>query len=339
MTQILTRQWPTIFHAATNVPAFVKAFSAFINLKHLKISCPGYEQTQKYCRSTVDFALISLRIAVERNNLNALDTLTLAPIHPGGFTYLSPLLGCGATPRSSVPWSKIKHLDITTELLAPSSAERTAEQTKLAHTYLRSFRNLKTLKFSWAGGKGPLPLLRPHAASAETAVHPLHRPEGSRRQPSSRCRKMHELHFAKLSKLSLVNIEAAASDYCTFFESHKKTIEDVDFKDFELVSGTWEDAFAPITDLSKPRKSEYAGDIPIMLPPNIEQVAPPLSPNECPGRDRHQGKAGRFSRTSTSCTSRSRASGPTAAKKVREGLLGCEEQLKKVIRASVLQWL
>jgi hypothetical protein len=84
ITELLAHQYPPLFHAATNVPAFIRALSCFVHLKHLEVSCPGSEASlvHQSRRSTVDFALISLRIAMERSYMNALDTLTLSPIHP-----------------------------------------------------------------------------------------------------------------------------------------------------------------------------------------------------------------------------------------------------------------
>ena len=159
-TEILTRQYPPLFHAATNVSAFIRGFSAFVNLSHLKISCPDYDASQRYRRSTVDFALISLRIAVERNCLNALDTLTLSPVHPSGILHLSPVLGYGATPSSARRWSRIKNLNIQAYTF-PSSHRSDSQPDfhRLLQTYLANFRhNLRSFDFRWRGEKGPLPL-------------------------------------------------------------------------------------------------------------------------------------------------------------------------------------
>ncbi|RMZ67331.1 Fatty acid-binding [Pyrenophora seminiperda CCB06] len=83
MQDLLIKQYPPLFHAATNVPAFCAAFSEMINLIHLKISCPGFTGI-RHRRGVVDYALISLRIAIERAPLYSLSALSLHPIHPGG---------------------------------------------------------------------------------------------------------------------------------------------------------------------------------------------------------------------------------------------------------------
>lgn len=67
MTDLLVKQYPPLFHAATDVPSFVCAFSTMTNLRHLKINCEGQHPSHRYRRSVVDYALISLRIAVENN--------------------------------------------------------------------------------------------------------------------------------------------------------------------------------------------------------------------------------------------------------------------------------
>ena len=77
MTDMLVKQYSPLFHAAANVPSFIRALSAIPNLKHLKVSCPGQEPNQRYRRGIVDYALISLRIAIERCKLPLLDTLSL----------------------------------------------------------------------------------------------------------------------------------------------------------------------------------------------------------------------------------------------------------------------
>jgi hypothetical protein len=105
--QVLTEQYPAIFHAATNVPAFIQALSCMPNLRHLTIMCPGQDPGHRYRRDAVDYALISLRIAIERAALPKLLKLSLSPIHPAALLYLRPHLGFGASPASV--WFSIKY--------------------------------------------------------------------------------------------------------------------------------------------------------------------------------------------------------------------------------------
>ena len=78
---LLTQQYSPLFHAATNVPAFIDALKEMPNLRHLTISCPGQEAGMRYRRDCVDYALISLRIALERAPLLKLEKLSLSNIH------------------------------------------------------------------------------------------------------------------------------------------------------------------------------------------------------------------------------------------------------------------
>ena len=331
-TEILTRQWPTLFHAATNVPAFIRAFSAFMNLSHLKISCPGYDKGQRYRRSIVDFALISLRIAVERNNLNALEHLTLSPIHPGGLLYLSPLLGYGATPRSVKRWSRIQSLTIHADSLLPSHMEGEPEHFKLLQTYIRNFQsNLVTFHFRWNGDKDPIPikhsvtpadLTRQHPSSNQRSISGSAGLTKRRGVPPLRCPKLQHAEFE--------NVKATAADIRDFIEAHKRTVSELNFEDVELAGGTWDEALAPLTKLAKPRTSGESADIPIMLSPTT--LPAPMERVEVAHRESNGRKSMRMSRW---LSSKNKSRPPSAARKVREGLLGCERQLREVFRGSV----
>ena len=335
-TEILTRQWPTLFHAATNVPAFIRAFSAFVNLSHLKISCPGYDETQRFRRSVVDFALVSLRIAVERNSLNALDSLTLSPIHPGGILNLSPLLGHGATPRSGSRWSRIQRLTINAIALPTTSIEGESDYYKLLQTYIRNFQsNVTTLKFRWDRGKGMIPIQRPVMSAISSAEHATcNRTVPNSSLPLRTQRRLHPLQFPKLQHAEFENVRATAADISTFVAAHKRTLGELNFEDVELTEGTWNDALAPLAKkFTKPRGSEDTADIPIMLSPTSFPM--PMERVELAHQETNGRKSLRMSRW---LSTRSKVRAPSAARKVREGLLGCEEHLRKVFRGSSLPW-
>lgn len=335
-TEILTRQYPTLFHAATNVPAFVRAFSAFINLQHLGISCPGFDPSTKYRRSIVDFALISVRMAIEHNCLNALDSFTLSPIHPAALSYLSPQLGYGATPRSAKVWSRIQHLDIN--LFTPPAADDFAESAhfKLLQNYLRNFqRNLATFNFRWTGGKGPLPVQRAIMSDAKEQEHPAVRCLGVNDITQATRRKARPpLTFPMLKHFEVENVATAAAQITAFVADHRSTIEELNLEDVDLTSGTWDEALAPLTRKAMPRTS--FADIPIMLSPTMAAVSPTLpSPMErlqTPVND-HGRPSMRFSRW---LSSRSRNK-PVAAKKLGEGRHGHEGGIRKVF-GGVLPW-
>lgn len=323
-TEILTRQWPALFHAATNVPAFVRAFSSFMNLSDLTISCPGYNQAQQYRRNTVDFALISLRIAIERNNLKALETLTLSPIHPEGFQYLSALPGYGATPRSARRWSGIKHLTIHADAPQPSKSGGQPDHFKILQTYIRNYQpNLETFNFRWNGGKSTIPIQR----SVMSRKLSANGSNGVKRMEAP------PLRFPKLRRVEFESVKATAQDIRTFAYAHKRTLEDLNLEDVELTSGSWDDALAPLTKLDRARQSVDTAEIPIMLSPT--HFPAPMERIEVAHRESCGQKGLRISRW---LSSGSKGRTPAAARKVREGLLGCEEQLKRVFRGSILPW-
>lgn len=284
VTALLLHQYPPIFHAATNVPAFVRGISCLPNLTHLEIACPGTASSHQSRRSTVDYALASLRIAVERAGLNALDTLTISPIHPAGLLALSPLTGPGATPSSSKRWASIKHLSITTST-APQPATASP---RLLTPYLTAFQpTLQTLHLTFLGPKRPLPF------PPRTPPHPpTHKPQP---QPHR------TLHFPHLTTLHLTNARTTAPALRSLATAHARSLHTLALTDVELSHGSWEDAFAPLTKpLPRPPRSERRsrsrrgrageaeGEIPIMFSPAPAPaaVAGAVSPRGSPGRVR-----------------------------------------------------
>lgn len=309
-TDLLIKQYPPLFHAATNVASFIQVFSTFVNLSHLRISCPGQGASQRYRRSIVDYALISLRIAVERTRLDFLETLSLEPIHPSAMLYLSPLLAHGATPASPRRWSRIRHLTIRMENPGfDHSMQSRPDHLKMLHTYLRNFTGLTDLHFSWLGPKGPspLPLTSQHILAsspkrdsptpttpsprrrspvASPPTHPAHRGLDSSTQ---RARASQPLHFPYLIDLTLENASMPASQIRQLLQTHRRTLQELDLDSISLASGTWDEALSPLSAISgsdrwkqqttQPR-SEEMGEVPIMLsassPPPCYSYRPPL---------------------------------------------------------------
>jgi hypothetical protein len=227
ITELLAHQYPPLFHAATNVPAFIRGLSCFVHLKHLEISCPGSEASfvHQSRRSTVDFALISLRIAIERSYMNALDTLTLSPIHPAGLFALSPLSSCGATPASARRWAGIKHLSISTPTAPPSRsphAEQQKDASKLLTSYLSIFQpTLHTLDFTWLGAKGPLPFHK--SASPTSPQH--HSPARHSSQHNRKPQTDRTFHFPLITTLSITNAQTKASALRALAIQHSSTLQ------------------------------------------------------------------------------------------------------------------
>lgn len=330
-TEILTRQWPALFHAATNVPAFIRAFSAFVNLSHLKISCPGYNAAIRNQRTIVDYALISVRIAVERTCLNGLERLTLSPIHPGGILYLSPVLGFGATPRSASRWRRIQELCIDTHYSCQKQRPGETDHFKLLQTYIRNFQcNIKTFKFSWIGDKGPIPTKSVSLSRTSAHGHPAMQ-ESRATSVATPQKFTPPLRFPKLESAEFENCKVSSRSIRDFAEEHRQTLVEFNLEGMELTSGTWDEALAPLTHLnSRPRPSTDLADIPIMLSPTT--LPTPMERIEVAHKDGNGRKSLRMSRW---LSTRSKVRAPSAAQKMREGLIGCEEQLRNLFRGSV----
>ena len=315
LTDMLVKQYPPLFHAAANVPSFIRFFAGMPNLKHLKISTPNQESNQRYRRDIVDYALISLRIAVERNALTSLDSLSLLSAHPGAVLYLNPMMGFGATPTSIKRWKQIRNLTIQMDTVTLGSP---ADHLKLLHSYLTLFSaSVKTFKFRWIGDKGPCPLsLRtekvlqapsPTAACPRTCHNPL---------PT--------LKFKRLRIMEVENTVLDASQISSFITSHRRTLRDFNFENTHLRSGTWDEALSPLTDISGSEswkdKTEEVMDVPLMLSPvDFEQ--------EQLNKVWDDHIRSRSSRPLHEALQRAGAKG-------RELLFGTEEHMRKFLRTS-----
>jgi len=272
MQDLLVKQYPPLFHAATNVPAFVAAFSELINLSHLKISCPGFATAPRNCRSAVDYALISLRIAVERAPLYTLSALSLHPIHPGGLLYLHPMHGFGSTPSSAKRWSQIRHLSICMESIPFSSSSsrvrnQSLEHLRILHAYLRTLsRGLTRLFFRWKGARGPSPL----SLDKEPCMLPV---QEECMHPSMRgqVRGPRPLNFSRLRYMELENAVMDSVQISDFIEKHRRSLREFNFEDVKLREGDWDAALEPLTHIAGndrwKRTQEEVMDVPIMLSP------------------------------------------------------------------------
>ncbi|KAI4104670.1 MAG: hypothetical protein LQ339_003748 [Xanthoria mediterranea] len=264
LTDLLVKQYSPLFHAAANVPTFIRALNALPTLKHLKISCPDQEAGQRYRRSIVDYALISLRIAVERCKLPELGSLSLVSIHPGAALYLNPTMGFGARPNSIKKWKQIKNLAICMDGI-PFSPYPPLDHLKLLHSYLQVFASsLRNFVFRWQGSNG----LSPLSLDKELCLQD--------RSPGMACpRRCHlalrPLKFDKLRHMEVENIVVDASQVSSFITAHRHTIREFNFEDTHLRSGTWDQALAPLTRISGSEKwkekAEEVMDVPLLLSP------------------------------------------------------------------------
>ena len=248
MTDLLVRQYPPLFHAAANVPSFIKAFSTMPNLGHLKISCPSQDAAQRYRRSIVDYSLISIRIAVEQNRLKSLDTLSLLQVHPAASLYLNPNMGFGALPNSVRRWKQIRRLKIRME----SSFSQTAnshDHLKHLQTYLALFSpSLRRLDFKWLGERSPCPTVLNSESILKTSSPPA-------ACPQTRLRSLAPLKFSRLRDCKLENMTTEAPQVARFIARHHGAVRHTNrlrlkFNDTILRTGTWNEALEPLTQMS-----------------------------------------------------------------------------------------
>lgn len=324
MTDLLVKQYSPLFHAAANVPSFIRAFSAISNLKHLRISCPGQEPAQRFRRNIVDYALISLRIAVERSKLPALDTLSLLPVHPAAALYLNPILGFGTLPNSAKRWRQIRKLSVHMDSF-PFAPNSPTDHCKLLHSYLQLFApSVRHFKFRWRGAKGPCPLSLGTESSLQDDSPTLACPR--------RCHlALRPLRFEKLRDMEVENIILDASQISSFITSHRHTLHEFNFEDVRLRSGTWDDALAPLTRISGSErwkeKSEEVMDVPLVLSPvglEAAQIKRVIQDHARPRCSKPSMSYGNWHK---------------AGAKGRDLFWGTPEHMRKFLRISMFSWL
>lgn len=273
MADLLIKHYPPLFHAATNISAFVRVLTAMSNLRQLKITCPGQGAGQRYRRDVVDYALISLRVAVEQANPTSLEILMLDQIHPAAALYLRPQLSYGSSPASTRVWRRIKRLEITMASFA-YGRDAPSDHLKVLHTYLQSFTSLEHLQFRWLGEKGPCPLSldaepctsRPASLDCAKAC------PKSCALPSCKPIKFRHLRTMQLENATLDSTQAAA-----FIMLHRKVLHEFQFDDCHLRSGSWDDALAPLSRITGnerwKQKQEEVMDVPLLLSPVDERAS------------------------------------------------------------------
>jgi hypothetical protein len=240
MNDLLTQQYSPLFHASTNISAFIRALTAMPSMKHLTITSAGQESAFRYRRSTVDYALISLRIAVERSPLPRLRNLTLDPIHPGAIYYLKPTNSFGASPASTRRWQQIKNLTLGIDGWPFDAPTAPPDHLKFLHSYLAIFTpSLTSFAFTWHGPQGPCPLTLSTDPLLTNAVS-SHPPETV----------LPTLHFSHLRHLNLTNAVMDSSQISTLIRSHRQSLHTADFSGVSLTSGDWDSALAHLTSNS-----------------------------------------------------------------------------------------
>ena len=325
MNDLLVKQYPPLFHDAAKVSAFIQAFSAIPNLGHLEVSCPGQPSEERQRRSVVDYALISLRIAVERSNLSRLDTLSLSPTHPGAVQYLNPSLGYGVNPRSTKRWRQIRQLNIHMDTIESGSP---VDHLKSLHSYLQNFAPFLTeFNFRWQGSsenKGPCPV----SLATESCIQ-----ESSR---NHECYKRCELplpclRFGKLRNIEIMNIFPDSPQIKGFIRKNRRTLESLKLNGVKFRLGDWDDALSPLTEISGSEKwketAEEVMDVPLMLSPAIFE------------QERRMRAWKDQVRIRTSSSKPLQGALHRASAKGKELLCGTEEHMRRFLSGSILSWL
>ncbi|KAI1817432.1 hypothetical protein GGS20DRAFT_574888 [Poronia punctata] len=249
--EILTSQYPPLFHAATNVPSFINAMRYLVNIRHLTIKTPGQDPAERYRRDIVDYALISLRVAVERAPLRKLAKLSLSSVHPAAFLYLRPAQGFGCSPSAGKRWRQIRKMHINVDSWDFYGPSPGLDHLKIIQDYLNHFSGtLEKLDFTWHGRtKGPCPialaadpLFAPPRSSQKlfhevtSPMSPL--PAAPSRQP---------VVFRKLRYLAMRNATMNVAQVGNLVASHKHCVREFDFENSVLINnGSWDDALAPL---------------------------------------------------------------------------------------------
>ncbi|KAI1483058.1 hypothetical protein F4774DRAFT_416648 [Daldinia eschscholtzii] len=252
--EILTQQYPPLFHAASNVPSFINAMKHLPNMRHLTIRTPGQDPKERYRRDIVDYALISLRISLERAPMRKLTKLSLSSVHPSAFIYLRHVIGFGCLPSAARRWKQIKKLKISVEAWDFYGPSPGLDHLKMIDDYIRDFStSLEKLTFNWLGRKGPCPL--------SLAADPLFAPPRSSQKlfnevtspmsplPPAPSRK--PIVFRKLRFMAVQNTTMSSSQVAELVAAHRHCVRKYDFENTVLINnGSWDDALAPLLNKS-----------------------------------------------------------------------------------------
>ncbi|KAI2467523.1 hypothetical protein F4781DRAFT_307126 [Annulohypoxylon bovei var. microspora] len=248
--EILTDQYPPLFHAASNVPSFINAMKYLPNMRHLTIKTPGQDPRERYRRDIVDYALISLRISLERAPMKKLTKLSLSSVHPSAFIYLRHVIGFGCLPSAARRWKQIRKLHIAVaswDFYGPSPG---LDHLKMIDDYIRDFStSLEKLTFTWLGQKGPCPL--------SLAADPLFAPPRSSQKlfhevtspmsplPPAPLRK--PIVFRKLRYMAIRNSTMNSPQVASLVATHQHSVREFDFENTVLINDdNWDDALAPL---------------------------------------------------------------------------------------------
>ncbi|KAL1898838.1 hypothetical protein Sste5346_003248 [Sporothrix stenoceras] len=260
---VLTQQYPPLFHAATNVPSFLNAMKHMPNIRHLTIKCPGQDPKERYRRNIVDYALISLRISIERAPLHKLCKLSLSDVHPAAFNYLRHVPGFGSHPSAARRWRQIRKLYMSVDAWDFYGPSPGLDHLKIMDDFIRNMApHLEKFSFTWLGDKGcssgsgvrkgPCPI----ALSGDSLFSP--RPEGPKKlfnevtgpmSPLPPAPRREPMHFPQLRCLTMRNATMNTPQLRDLVDRHNQNVREFDFENVSLVDGgSYEEAFSQLLE-------------------------------------------------------------------------------------------
>ena len=282
LNDLLIKQYPPLFHAATNIPSFMRAIAAMPSLRHLRISCPDQPSNQRYRKSTVDYALISIRLALERLCPQELSSLSLSNVHPGALVYRRLARSFGLTASATRVWGRFTRLNIAM-MSWPFDPDIPTDHLKILHSYIQSFPSLTTLNFNWLGPtKGPSPLsldMEPCITHPKSPIPDDCSTTKPRREPSTKA-PLRPLRLKHLRSTAIRNATLDAPQASAFPLRHRRHLREFDYSDCTLRSGTWDNALEPLINrcrgsrrrLRVPVKTEEVMDVPIVFSGSEEDI-------------------------------------------------------------------
>ncbi|RDA83567.1 hypothetical protein CP532_5339 [Ophiocordyceps camponoti-leonardi (nom. inval.)] len=244
----LTTQYPPLFHAATNVVSFIRAFSSLPNLRHLTIRCHGSCPVDRYRRTAVDYALVSLRIAVERSPLPSLSRLSLERMHPAAFGYLRHGPGgFGCLPSAGRRWRQITKLKVSVQAWDFAGPSPGRDHLRTLDDYLAGFASsLESLSFSWVGEAGPGPCPVAVVGTRSDPTRKLFHELTSTMSPLPTRPGREPVRFPHLRRLTIGNATMTAAQLSGLVASHRDTVVAFDFHRLLLLEGGWHQALASL---------------------------------------------------------------------------------------------
>ena len=243
MDALALNNYGIILMSALDSHQFTKCFLSMKNLRTIIISCPGIPLGEPGRRCIVDFALLSLRTAIERSRPPRLRAIHFDPVHLSGVQHLlpgefSPMRTSTNSPRV---WNQIKKLTLKISAWVPLASGQGTQleywtHMRFLHRFLENFPTVKNLSFGWtreSRGICPLtldamPYMSPNQHGGPSVI--VDRP----------------LKFSKLHNLKLENVAVDSRAFKLFLGRHTTGFREWNLDDVYFASGTLEDALEPL---------------------------------------------------------------------------------------------